>query len=113
MIGTWEFIHFSVFWGTFEIFSDKNLFQKKRIGVPVMAQQKQIQLGAMASLSGLRIQHCPELKCRSQMQLGSGVAVAVAGSCSSNLTPSLATSIWRGYSPKKQKKKKINSMLCL
>ena len=53
-------------------------------GVPVMAQWKQIQLGIMrlrvgflASLSGLRIWHRLEPWCRSQTQLGSGVAVAV------------------------------------
>ena len=42
------------------------------------------------------------------MQLGSGVAVAVAEAsrCTSNLTPSLGTSICHGCSPKKQKKKK-------
>ena len=34
------------------------------------------------------------------------VAVAQAGSCSSNLTPSLRISICRRCSPKKQKKKK-------
>ena len=49
-----------------------------------MAQQKQIRLGTMrlrvqslASLSVLRIWHCRELCCRSQTQLGSGIAVAV------------------------------------
>ena len=49
-----------------------------------MAQQKQISLASMrmqvrsvASLSGLRIRHCPEVWCGSQMQLGSLVAVAV------------------------------------
>ena len=54
-------------------------------GVPIMAQQKQIRLGtkrfrgqSLASLSGLRIWCCHELWCRSQMQLRSGVAVAVA-----------------------------------
>ena len=54
------------------------------MGVRVMAQQKEIQLGAMrlqvrspALLSGLRIRHCHELWYRSQMQLGSDVAVAV------------------------------------
>ena len=31
----------------------------------------------LASLTGLRIQRCHELWCRSQMQLGSGVAVAL------------------------------------
>ena len=59
-------------------------------GVPIVAQQKQIRLASMrmqarslASLSGLW--------CRSQTQLGFGVAVAVAytSSCSSNSTPSL------------------------
>ena len=47
------------------------------LGVPVVAQQKQIQLGtmrlqvrALASLSGLRIQHCCELWCRLGPDLG-------------------------------------------
>ena len=42
------------------------------------------------------------------MRLGSGVTVAVAqaSSCSSDLTPALGTSIYRGYDPKKKKKKK-------
>ena len=39
------------------------------------------------------------------MWLGSGVAVALAGSCSSNYTRSLGTSIWRRCGPKKQKPK--------
>ena len=53
-------------------------------GVPIVAQQKRIQLGTMrlwvrslALPSGLRIWHCHELWCRSQTQLRSGVAVAV------------------------------------
>ena len=48
-----------------------------------MAQQKLIQLGTMrlrvrppASLTGLRIQCCHELCCRSQTRLGSRLAVA-------------------------------------
>ena len=44
--------------------------------------------------------------CRSKTQLGSGIAVAVAGSCSSDLTPSLRTSICHECGPKKEKKKK-------
>ena len=61
-----------------------------------MAQGKRIRLGTMrlqvrslALLSGLRIQCCRELWCRSQMLLRSHTAVAVAkgGSYSSNLTP--------------------------
>ena len=53
-------------------------------GVPVLAQQKQIQLGIMklwvqslALLSGLRIWRCHELQCRLQMHLGPDAAVAV------------------------------------
>ena len=40
-----------------------------------------------------------------RLWLGSGVAVAVmqAGSCSSSSTPSLGTSIYYGYGPKKTK----------
>ena len=71
-------------------------------GVPVVAQQKRIQLGTMrlqvqslASLSGLRIWHCHGLWCRSQTRFGSGIAVAMAQASSggSNLTPSRGTSI--------------------
>ena len=50
-----------------------------------MAQQKRIRLGTMSFqalplaslLSVLRMRRCHELWCRSQMWLGSGVAVAV------------------------------------
>ena len=50
---------------------------------------------SLALLSRLRIWHCHDLWYRSQMWLGSclAVAVAVAGSYSSNLTPNLETSI--------------------
>ena len=77
-----------------------------------MAQWKQIQLGTMrlrvqslASLSGLRIQCCCELCCRSQMWLGSHVAVAVASGYRSDWTPSLGTSICQECGPEKKKKK--------
>ena len=53
------------------------------VGVSLMAQWKRIklefmrtQVQSLASLSGLRVQRCHELY-RSQMQLGSGIAVAV------------------------------------
>ena len=75
-----------------------------------MAQWLTNQLGTMgmrvrslSSLSGLRIQCYRELWCRSQTWLGSWVAVAVASSYSSVLTPSLGTSTCHGCSPKKQK----------
>ena len=52
--------------------------------VPIVVKWKQIGLGNMrlwvqslASFSGLRIWHCHELWCRSQMQLRSRVAVAM------------------------------------
>ena len=50
---------------------------------------------SLAPLSGLGVRHCCELWCRSQMWLRPPVAVAVAqaGSCNSNSTPSLGTSI--------------------
>ena len=60
-------------------------FKFFKLGVPVMAQWKRSCLASMgtqgpslASLRGLRIWHCRELRCRSQMRLGSGVAVALA-----------------------------------
>ena len=61
-----------------------NMAKKLLPGVPVVAPWLTIRLGTMrlqipslASLSGLRIQHCPELWCRSQMWLRSCIAVAV------------------------------------
>ena len=54
--------------------------QRSYSGVPIVAQQKQIWLASMrtwvwslASLSGLRIQHCRELWCRWKTQLWSEV----------------------------------------
>ena len=72
------------------------------------------QVRSLASLSGLRIQHCCELWYGLQRQLGSGVAVALAwaGSYSSDLTPSLGTSIYRvcSHPPLPLKKKKEKEM---
>ena len=67
---------------------------------------------SLALLSGLRIRHCHELWCRLQMRLGSRAAVALAeaGSYSSDWTPSLGTSMCHGSGPRKwqkDKKKKI------
>ena len=65
---------------------------------------------SMASLSGLKLWCCHELWCRLKRQLGphAAVAVAQAGSYSSDLTLSLGTSICHRRSPKKKKKKKVN-----
>ena len=92
----------------------------KNSRVPMGAQRKRIQLGTMrlqvqsqALLHGLRIWGCCELWFRSQKWLRSCTAVAVAGSCSSNSTLSLGTSICCRCGPKKQKKqKKSSSVLC-
>ena len=60
------------------------LLKKKKIEVPVVAQwltsptRNDEVACSLALLSGLRIWRCRELWCRSQMWLGSGVAVAVA-----------------------------------
>ena len=58
--------------------------ENRPLRVAIMAQQKQMLLVSMrrwvrslASIRGVRIQHCCELWCRSQRQLGSRVAVAV------------------------------------
>ena len=89
--------------------------QDPLLGVPIVAQQvKNLTVSvtmwaqSLASLSELRIQHCHERQCRSQLQLGSCVAVAVlwAGSCSSDETPRLGTSICCGSGPAKTKNKK-------
>ena len=60
---------------------------------------------SLASLNGSRVQYCCELWCRSNIWLGSGVAIAMAvayaSSCSSDLTPSLGTSICQVWGPKK------------
>ena len=50
---------------------------------------------SLASFSGLRIWYCHKLWCRSQMWLGFCIAMTVtsAGSCSSNSTPGLGTSM--------------------
>ena len=90
-------------------------FKERRHGVPVVEQQKHSQLVSMRmrvrsliSLRGSRILHCPELWCRSQMWLGSHIALAVAsaGGYSSNSAPSLGTSICHGCGPKKTHTKK-------
>ena len=64
-----------------------------------------IQVQSLALLSGLGIQHCHKLWYGLQAQLGSHVAAAVAGSCSSYSTPNLGTSMCHKCSPKKKKKK--------
>ena len=83
-------------------------------GVPVVAQwltnPTSIHETRVQSLSKLRIWHCHELWCRSQMQLGyciaMAVAVAVVGGYSSDSTPSLGTSLCLSCGPKETKRQK-------
>ena len=67
----------------------------------------------LVSLSGLRIWVCRELLHRWQMWLRSDGAVAAveAGSCSSDSTPSLGTSICRRCSSEKKTFKKIEVVI--
>ena len=94
---------------------------KKKIeapGVPVMAQGKQIQLGTMrlrvrslALLHGLRIWRCHELWCRSQMWLGSGIAVALVHmpAATTPIRPLAWEPLYVAGAALKSKKKKIRS----
>ena len=61
-----------------------NEIEDCKTGVPIVVQQKRIRLGPMrlqvrslALLSGLTTRRCSELWCWSQMQHGSGIAVAL------------------------------------
>ena len=92
-------------------------------GVPVVAQlvknptsiHEARRVRSLASLNGLKIRHCHELWCRVQAQLGSvAMAVVVASGYSSDLIPSLGTSICRrgvALRSKKKKKKELSSMV--
>ena len=69
-------------------------------GVPIVAQQKRTQLVStrmqvryLALLSGSGVWHFLELWYRLQMWLRSYVSVAMAGSCSSDWTPGMETSV--------------------
>ena len=86
----------------------------KIVGVPIMAQwlanptSIHEDTGLIPGLDQwIRIWHCCELWCRLQTQFGSHVAVAVvqADSYSSDLTPSLGTSVCCECGPKKTKTK--------
>ena len=63
---------------------------------------------SLAWLSGLRTWRCRELWCRLQTRLRSGVAVAVAGSYSSDSTPILGTSMCHGTALNRQKQTNKN-----
>ena len=72
-----------------------------------------LQVQSLASLSRLRIRCCRELGCGLQTQLGTRVAVAQAGSCSSDSTPSLGTSVCHRCGPKtKTEQNKKNKRRC-
>ena len=68
------------------------------------------QVRSLVLLSQLRIWHCHELWCISQMRLGPCVAVAVvqAGGHGSDWTPSLETSLRHRCGPQKTKQTNKN-----
>ena len=69
---------------------------------------------SLASLSGLRIQHCCKLWHRSQMQLRSGIAVAVLKTCSVGLIhrPRAWELLYAaGAAPPKKRKRKKSILL--
>ena len=72
-----------------------------------------VRVQSLASLSGVRIPPCRKLRHRSQMQLRSGVAVAVvqACTCSSILTPGLETSICHRCSSEKKKNVYVSGLM--
>ena len=55
----------------------KNIFRSSHCGSKNLTCIQEDAVRSLASLSGLRIWHCHELWSRSQMQLRSGIAVAV------------------------------------
>ena len=89
--------------------------KKDRKGVPIVAQwlmNPTRNHEVLGLLSGVRIRRCHKLWCRSQTQLGSYVAVAVAqAGGSSDQTPSPKTTICLGSSPRKEKKKKTGKIV--
>ena len=75
--------------------------QRKRI--PLVNMRLRIQ--SLASLSGLRVQHCCKLWCRLQMQLGSPLLWLWHGPAAvAPIQPLASICLW--YSPKEQKNKK-------
>ena len=93
--------------------------QTSNKGVSIVVRWKQIQLvsitmqvRSLALLSRSGIWCCHELRCRSHMQLGCRVAMAVANSCSSDQNPSLGNSICLGCSPKNKTNKRSNKIMC-
>ena len=90
-------------------------YEENQVGeFPVVAQQvknptsiQEDAVRSLVSLSGLRSRRCRELWCRSHPRLGChpiAIAMAKAGSCGSNSTPRLGTSIRCKCGPKKKKK---------
>ena len=71
-----------------------------------------VQVPSLVLLSRLRIRQCQELWCRSQMKLGSGVAVAVVyvgQQLQLRFDPSLGTSISHRFGSKKTKQNKTTT----
>ena len=96
----------------------KKEFQLWLIGLRTQLVSMRMWFWSLALLTVLKIWCCCELGCRSQIKLGSCVAVAVAAaksrsysSDSTDLTPSLRTSICHKRGPKKKKEKERKKII--
>ena len=99
-----------------ETILQKNLikeFQEFPLGWRTQLVSMRTQVWYLALLSGLRIQYCHEPQCRSQTRLGSCVAVAMAGSYSSNLTLAWEPPFRAAGAALKKKKKFRNSLMSM
>ena len=107
---TWFTLRYNIIYGSCVL---SPFVKMSTWGIPLVAQwltsptRNDEVAGSIPGLAQwLRIQRCHELWCRSQMRLNSHVVVAVAwaGICSSDSTPTLGTSTCHGYGSKKKKR---------
>ena len=91
-----------------QIFKEMNLIwnhRSSRRGSVIMNPTSIHEEAALAPFSGLRIQQCHELRCRSQMWLGSRVTVSSGVGWQLQLQFNLGTSMCCTCGPKKERKK--------
>ena len=91
-----------------EIFSREFLLWRSSIQIQLVSLRMWIR--SLALLSGLGIWSCHELWCRSQT-LSSGPELLWVGNYSSDLTPSLGTSVFHMCGTKKPEEKKGKKFL--
>jgi len=70
------------------------------------------QVQSLASLSGLRIWHCHELWCRSQMRLRSGCGIVPIGALDWELPYASGLALKKAKKKKKKRKEKNKAIYC-